>query len=212
MLRFALLMLVSCAVGPVWAQAQQPAPLQSFDVELVIFHFATPTGSPEEWSLEEKNGAQKLAIEDEEKTAETPGSASATASTVPAASAAFPTLPASRLKLSGSEDALKRNRNYKPIVHLGWTQPGFGTQGAQSVPVDATGPDGSRVYGQVTLVRERYLHLSLNLVYEPPAGAPDAGHRYVIRQSRRMRSTERHYIDHPHFGVVALINPTPQTG
>ena len=208
MLRSALLMLLSCAVGPAWAQAQQPAALQSFDVELVIFHFATPTGSAEEWTLEEKSGAQRLTIEDEET--ETPGGTPTTPNAAPPAPAAFPTLPASRLKLSGTEDSLKRNRNYRPVVHLGWTQPGFGAQGAQSVPIDATGPDGARVYGQVTIVRERYLHLSLNLVYEPPTGAPDAGHRYVIRQSRRMRSTERHYIDHPHFGVVALINPTPQ--
>src|SRR5215813_12976718 len=98
MLRFALLIMLSCAVVPaVQAQAQQP--LQSFDVELVIFHFTTPTGSPEEWTLEEKAGPQKLAIEDEEKTAETPGSASAAATPAPTVSAAFPTLPASRLKL-----------------------------------------------------------------------------------------------------------------
>ena len=35
-----------------------------------------------------------------------------------------------------------------------------------------------------------------------------AAQRFVMRQTRRMRSNERHYIDHPKFGVIALITPS----
>ena len=64
-------------------------------------------------------------------------------------------------------------------------------------------PASSGLTGQIALSRGRYLHLTLDLAYT----APD-GQRYVLRQSRRMRSTERHYIDHPKFGVIALITPS----
>jgi Peptidoglycan-binding protein, CsiV len=186
---------------PATAQAQAAVALTSYDVELVIFRVVNPTGTPEEWSLEEAAAKTRLAVPDEDSTT--------TTANAPTATANFPTLPAARIRLAGAEDALKRTRNYRPIVHLAWSQPGFTSQGAQAVPVDATSPEGGHVFGQVTLSRGRYLHLTLDLIYEPPAGAVDAGHRYVIRQTRRMRSTERHYIDHPHFGVVALITPSP---
>ncbi len=35
--------------------------------------------------------------------------------------------------------------------------------------------------------------------------------RYVLRQTRRMRSNERHYIDSPKFGVIAIITPSGST-
>jgi hypothetical protein len=56
----------------------------------------------------------------------------------------------------------------------------------------------------VALARGRYLHLTLDLALQP-AGSSE---RYILRQTRRMRSTERHYIDHPKFGVIAVITPS----
>ena len=63
---------------------------------------------------------------------------------------------------------------------------------------------GSGLTGRVALSRGRYLHLTLDLALEPAGGAE----RYVLRQTRRMRSNERHYIDHPKFGVIALVTPS----
>jgi hypothetical protein len=33
------------------------------------------------------------------------------------------------------------------------------------------------------------------------------GKRYILREQRRMKSGEKHYFDHPYFGVVALVTP-----
>ena len=32
-------------------------------------------------------------------------------------------------------------------------------------------------------------------------------HVYRMKQSRRMRSNETHYMDHPRFGIVARVTP-----
>ena len=63
----------------------------------------------------------------------------------------------------------------------------------------------SGLSGQIALSRGRYLHLTLDLGLST---GDRSGQRYVLRQTRRMRSNERHYIDHPKFGVIALITPT----
>jgi hypothetical protein len=68
-------------------------------------------------------------------------------------------------------------------------------------------PAGSGLLGQVALSRGRYLHLTLDLVLDSTA---TEGQRYVLRQTRRMRSNERHYIDSPKFGVIAVVTPTAE--
>jgi hypothetical protein len=73
----------------------------------------------------------------------------------------------------------------------------------------------SGLTGTVTLERGRFLHLALELGYttaNPPAallpsGTAPAPVTFRIRQDRRMRPFERHYFDHPAFGVVAIVTP-----
>ena len=67
-------------------------------------------------------------------------------------------------------------------------------------------PATAGLQGQIAVTRGRYLHLTLDLVMD--GAATGEGSRYVLRQTRRMRSNERHYIDSPKFGVIALITPT----
>jgi hypothetical protein len=66
-------------------------------------------------------------------------------------------------------------------------------------------PPSTGLSGQIALSRGRYLHLTLELTYD---SAEEGGDRMVLRQTRRMRSNERHYIDHPKFGVIAIITPS----
>lgn len=81
-------------------------------------------------------------------------------------------------------------------------------------------PARAAVDGTLRLYRARYLHLEADLLYHRPAarsraravsgddGAePDIPDRFVLRQSRRMRSNELHYVDHPLFGIVAQVTP-----
>ena len=194
---------LSCAIAFVCclgaASAQQATSLQSYDVELVIFRNLSSGATPEEWTLEAAEAGRRLLIPDDE-----PSPFAAT--TEPAAPTAhFPSLPAARYKLTALEESLRRSRNYRPIAHFGWTQPGFPRNDARYFPINSLIPESSGVTGQIALSRGRYLHLTLDLLFEPP---DEPGQRFVLRQTRRMRSTERHYIDHPKFGVIAVITPS----
>ena len=185
------------------ASAQQAAPvLQSYDVELLIFRTLNPNASPEEWNMEAAAAGQRLAIPDDEP------SPFASSEPAPTTTTSFPALAPARFKLTGIYDTLRRSRNYQPLAHFGWTQPGYARNDAKVLTINSMVPAGSGILGQVALTRGRYLHLTLDLVYDAPGAAGEPTQRFVLRQSRRMRSNERHYLDSPRFGVIALVTPT----
>ena len=183
------------------AVAQQAAPLQSYDVELLIFRNLSGRETPETWDVEAvEDAAQPLEIpEDDPSEPVAPP-----AITAPVAS--FPALPASKMKLTAIEETLRRSRNYQPLAHVGWTQPGYARNAANYLSVNSLVPASSGLQGQIALSRGRYLHLTLDLVLD--GAATGDGSSYVLRQTRRMRSNERHYIDSPKFGVIAIITPS----
>jgi hypothetical protein len=199
----ALLVAALLSVGS--AVAQQAAPtqqgLQSYDVELLIFRNLSGKETPESWGVESGSGEQRLAIPDEEL-----GAIEVPAPTAPTTT--FPALPASKMKLTAIEDTMRRSRAYQPVAHIGWTQPGFARNAARYLSVGSLVPGSSGLQGQIALSRGRYLHLTLDLVYDGASVAGESPQRYVLRQTRRMRSNERHYIDSPKFGVIAVITPS----
>jgi Peptidoglycan-binding protein, CsiV len=202
---FLLLPMMAALVVMVPASAQQaPAPLQSYDVELIIFRTLSSNASPEQWSLEAAEANQRLAIPEDEPAPATTDPAQAAPPPPAPTTAAFPMLPSARFKLTAIEETMKRSRAYQPLAHVGWTQPGYPRDAAQYIPIGSLVPASTGLLGQIALSRGRYLHLTLDLVYTPEGSAE----RYVLRQTRRMRSNERHYIDHPKFGVIALVTPT----
>ena len=191
------------AFGPASAQ-QSVSGQQSYDVELIVFRQLSMTGTEEEWSLESMLGEQVEIPEEDASPFES------TQPAQPPAADRFPALPASKFKLTAMYDSLRRSRNYQPLAHFGWTQPGFSRNSAPFFPIDALVPSSTGLSGRIALSRGRYLHLTLDLEYTAPATATDPAQRYVLRQSRRMRSNERHYIDHPMFGVIAVVTPSAQ--
>jgi hypothetical protein len=200
-----LISIALLGVAALTASAQQATPvLQNYDVELLIFRTLNPNASPEEWSMEAAAAGQRLAIPEDEP------SPFAATEPAPTTTAAFPALGPAKFKLTAIADTLKRSRNYQPLAHFGWTQPGYPRGDAKYLPINSMVPAGSGLQGQVALSRGRYLHLTLDLVYDAPGAAGESTQRFVLRQSRRMRSNERHYMDSPRFGVVAIV--TPSTG
>lgn len=182
------------------AVAQQAAPIQSYDVELLIFRNLSGRDTPESWGVEAAtDAAQQMAIPDDE-------SEPAPAPTIAAPPASFPSLPAAKMKLTAIEDTIRRSRAYQPVAHVGWTQPGYARNAARYLSVNSLVPASSGLQGQIAVTRGRYLHLTLDLVMD--GAATGEGSRYVLRQTRRMRSNERHYIDSPKFGVIAVITPS----
>jgi hypothetical protein len=178
------------------ASAQQ-AGMQSYDVELVIFRNLSSNATSEDWSTGLGTTSQSTGLGDEEES----GGAAAEIAPPATATESFPDMPSGKMKLGAIADQLKRSRGYQTVAHFGWTQPGFPRTEAHYMSVDSKVGAGSGLTGRVALSRGRYLHLTLDLALQP-AGSSE---RYVLRQTRRMRSNERHYIDHPKFGVIALI-------
>ena len=184
MLRALSLLALACAATFGAAHAQE-ASLPSYDVELVIFQRLAADATPEQWSMESDLAAEPAIPNDEPSPFD-----SDVPPPSPAATTSFAPLPAPRFKLTAIEDTLRRSRNYRPLAHVGWTQPGFARNSAQFVAIDGLVPAESGLSGKVALTRGRYLHLTLDLGFEPAAADGGATH-YVLRQSRRMRSNER---------------------
>jgi hypothetical protein len=184
------------------AGAQQAATaLQSYDVELVIFRTVATNATTEQWSAENGGAKQDVVVADED------APSAAAVAPVTASTETFPDLAQGKFKLIAVEESLRRSRNYQVLGHFGWTQPGFPRTEAHYMSITPQVLQGSGLTGQVAVSRGRYLHLTLDLALESPS---EPGQRYVLQQTRRMRSNERHYIDHPKFGVIALITQTGQ--
>jgi hypothetical protein len=196
-----LLLLATFALAST-ATAQQPAVLTSYDVELIIFRTSGAKASPEDWQMEAGTADQHLAVTNEDAQG-TETVIAPPPTTTPTMT--FPALAPGKFKLTPLADSLKRSRNYQPLAHFGWTQPGYPRGEPHYLSIDGLVPAGTGLSGQISLSRGRYLHLTLELAYDSPE---EGGGRMVLRQTRRMRSNERHYIDHPKFGVIAIITPS----
>lgn len=99
------------------------------------------------------------------------------------------------------------------------------TDAAAVAPAAAPAPAQPALDGTVRVYRARYLHAEVDLLYYRPAAespqpvrvtgggeavqdaGPPVATLFRMQQSRRMRSGELHYLDHPLFGV--LIEATP---
>lgn len=189
------------ALGLVASASAQQSGLQSYDVELIVFRTLSSKATPEQWNIEAGTADQHLTTPEEEP--QDGEEAIAPPPTAPMMT--FPALPSSKFKLTAIADTLRRSRNYQPLAHFGWTQPGFPRGEARYMSIDGLAPAGTGLGGQIALSRGRYLHLTLELTYDSPE---EGGQRMVLKQTRRMRSNERHYIDHPKFGVIAVITPS----
>ncbi|GAA0784821.1 peptidoglycan binding protein CsiV [Marinobacterium sediminicola] len=144
----------------------------------------------------------------------------------------FEELPQNDLVLGGQAAALSRSGNYKLLYHRGWLQPVGGKSSARSIRIKVDFDD-LQLDGNIRVYKNRFLHAqpTLELTASPmlnqeqpdvsgsnvgdsgiktltPVGEPlDLTQRWRMEQSRRMRSNETHYIDHPRFGVLLRIRP-----
>lgn len=142
---------------------------------------------------------------------------------------AFSTLSGNRLRLGAEAARIKSAPELKLLKHFGWRQPGL--EQGEAVSIKVLDDDGrnegepSRLEGTLKLVLSRYLHIHADLVYrEPlPENAPmgmvstnteqmPRYQLYRLQQSRRMRSTELHYLDHPVLGMIIRVSPYEKPG
>lgn len=111
-------------------------------------------------------------------------------------------LPASEYRLNNIRGGLAVSRGYRVLYHNAWRQPAYDRGQSVDFPVHTNaGLDGG-----ITLIKERYLHLDVDLLLQ--AGG---GRMYRLDEKRRIRSGELHYFDHPRLGVIALVTPYQST-
>ena len=134
---------------------------------------------------------------------------------------AFRLLGRSALQLGEAAGRLKRSAGYRPLLHVAWLQPGYTRSDARKVHIHTNLPNRFRTTGELDLSdrhvvdgtlrlsRARYLHLEADLLHqrEIPIDAPINVDLFRLQESRRMRSREVHYIDHPLFGLLVLVTP-----
>ena len=137
------------------------------------------------------------------------------------------------LSLEGNARAIAASGRYRLLRHVAWRQPGLGADEAEAIRVNVGGtfelylPDDLEPYeefvpasvaprpGRERAVRSttlagtlkvrlgRFLHMEALLVFTDTA----TGRSYRLSESRKMRSTELHYIDNPRFGLLTRILP-----
>ncbi|HTE40433.1 MAG TPA: CsiV family protein [Steroidobacteraceae bacterium] len=184
----------------------QDSTLQQFDVEMVIFRVNNPSFTQEDWALEEARAKAKVptavAVADGEEVPPPLDTGAAVTVTQANESSIQPTSVA-QFRLNSVENSLRRSRAYMPLAHVGWSQPGFAMNNPRPLAIESLLPPNAGVTGTVSMVRGRYLHMTVELSFVSPID----GKRYVLREQRRMRSGEKHYFDHPVFGVVVLVTP-----
>ncbi|MEW6647862.1 MAG: CsiV family protein [Pseudomonadota bacterium] len=186
-----------------------------YEVELIVLAQRQPDAGSEVWPV---NGLPPLAQE--------------TVLAIPQAdqpgiSGKIAPLPAENLRLQAEAQRIAGDARYELLLHAGWRQPGLPKEQALPVRIRAVEavPEGSepglpRLDGTLRLILARYLHLEADLRYRSATAAAngdslfasfndtaDEEPLYRLSETRRMRSREVHYLDHPMFGIVAMVTP-----
>lgn len=203
-----------------WASASAGAEeTRWYDVEVIIFsqnsqQYRNSELWPVDYDLPQMEASQKLLPPQRGK----------------GAPVAFSRLATQDLRLNAQARRISAAKDMKLLLHTGWRQPGLAENKAVAIRVE--GESSHQLEGTLKLVLSRYLHIYTDLIYrEPRSGNPalqatstgqsetnlfnqnrDSSSQpqyqaYRLQQSRRMRSRELHYLDHPLFGMAILVTP-----
>ena len=117
-------------------------------------------------------------------------------------------LNAERLALGPQRRNLAKAPELNVVFHGRWQQPVPARDAPQYIklPLQRTGllTSVGQLQGHVGVTLGRYLHVNTHLWLLPD---PNSREYAVLQESRRMRSNELHYVDHPLMGVLIKITP-----
>lgn len=124
--------------------------------------------------------------------------------------------------LVGTEARLNK-RGYRVIFHQAWSQLAYANKKAPTVLIENDQKRGSNLIGTVRLYKTRFAHVDFDLEFERripskileqfsqnqnlPTGEIPTHWRFNLKESRKIKPGELHYIDHPLFGVLVKITP-----
>ena len=141
---------------------------------------------------------------------------------------AYQVLPSGRYNIRGVYSALKSSREYRPVMHIAWQQPGLTRSNAKYVHIrDTAGIQNRDGYqdslvkfdGTIRLRGGHFLFLDIDLAYffkSLPESTIDSAminenitnqlSEYArLTESRKIKLNELHYFDHPLFGVITMV-------
>ncbi len=107
-------------------------------------------------------------------------------------------LSTSSSTLSGAASTLGRKSKYTVLEHISWVQTIASERAGRPVRIQ-----GTEVDGFVQLKRGANLHLTIGFEYSPK----NTDNTYTISEQRRILFNQRHYFDHPLFGVIVTVSP-----
>ena len=110
-------------------------------------------------------------------------------------------LPVADHSLARAARRISAREGFEVLWHAAWEQPGLGPARAQAVALPMQlGADG--ISGFVRVYRQRFLHVEAELRY-----AEAENRHWAMSISRRMRSGQQHYLDHPALGLLVRVDP-----
>lgn len=177
---FAVLVFAWLGVAPAFGAATR-TPTTNYEVEVLVFEIGLPEHEGSElWT-------QVTQLPDISK-AQAPAE-----------------LPPTK-DFAAAADALRADGRYRVLLQKRWVQ---SAEPRSSEPgVWLTTPE-REVDGTLKFYLSRFLHVDVNLLFQPQAGVigGDGAPSYLISEQRRIRSNEINYFDHPKFGVLVRVAP-----
>lgn len=195
-----LMLIVTLVDVPAALRAQELPELATapqYEVEIIVLrNLDQHANTPEVAKSVAADAGQTDSVASDAFTSVTPGTT--------AGGAGWPELASASLRLTGIAERLRRPGAYQLLYHGGWTQPVERQNRAAPTPLP-TAALRAGVSGALTLYRERYLHVLVDISLEAAGLADDEQNR--IRQGRRLRGQAAQYFDHPQFGVILAVRP-----
>lgn len=118
-------------------------------------------------------------------------------------------LAATAHRLSGAANRLRGQPGFTVVWHEAWQQTLRRSGSAPAISLPAALRELG-IEGRLRPYRGRFLHFEVDLRLATAValeGQPPSVWR--LAESRRMRSGEIHYLDHPRLGIIVRIDPLP---
>ena len=202
------LFLLTLTANHAIAEEIDPIPeLKEYDVEIIIFEDAHARYlSSQTWSQAIQN-AEEINI------------AESTAEPIKANPANFKSIEPSIL--NAKYKRVSASSEYNILFYGSWRQAGLDKEQAFEIDINDlknnhTSQSENILSGKFKLILTRYLHIYSDLEYlRKQTSTPEntlenieiSDEVHPLKNHRRMRSKELHYIDHPLVGILVQINP-----
>lgn len=126
----------------------------------------------------------------------------------------LPDTPAVNSPLWKAAGTFSADKDYEVLLRKRWLLPADPQASAKRMYLRGRTAEGWELEGTLRFYQSRFLHVEVELLLrEPPlrrVGAQDAEgsvpKAYRISESRRIRSGQIDYFDHPKFGALVLVN------